>query len=265
MNQLNDIRRVLISGGHGFLGSALKTRLASLGCETLVLTRSVRGAGDIRWNPAAREIEGEKLNGIDAVVHLAGESLTSGRWTKERKASFRSSRVEATDFLVEALGRCELPPKIFLCSSGIGVYGNSGYAICDESTGRGEGFLADLCVDWERAAMKAESFARRVVSLRTGVVLSPESGALKLMLPIFRKGLGGQIGDGKIWMSWIALEDWVEAVIFILGNELEGPVNLAAPEAVSNGAFTKALGKALGRPTVFPVPRFMLKGMYGSE
>ena len=256
--------RVLITGGTGFLGSRLKAFLSAQGHEVLVLTRRKPGPGEIRWKPELGEIEVRRLEGLDAVVHLAGESLTSGRWSEQRKKVLWSSRVDATKFLVEALARLAKPPRLLLSGSGIGYYGSLGDTVCDEGTGRGSGFLAELCEAWEAAALKAAPFVERVALLRTGVVIDPAGGALAEMLPAFRWGLGGPIGGGRQWFPWIALDDWLRAVTWCLfRRRAEGPVNLVAPDAARQERFAKALGAALGRPACLPVPKFGLRALFG--
>lgn len=256
--------KVLITGGTGFLGSRLGDLLRSQGHEVSVVTRSKRSESDVRWDPQKGEVERSRLEGCDALVHLAGESLTSGRWTESRKRSLWSSRVDATSFLVDTLSRLESPPKVLLSGSGIGYYGSDPERVFDESAKRGEGFLAELCEAWEAQARRAETLGTRVVLLRTGVVVDPRGGALKQMLPAFRMGGGGPIGDGEQWFPWIGLEDWIRAVVWCAQQKkVAGPVNLAAPGIVRQKEFASELGHALGRPSFLPAPKFALSAVFG--
>ncbi len=264
--QLPDFRslRILISGGSGFLGTNLSAFLRAQGHEVKVLTRSPRLPGDVRWDPANGEVELPRLEGFDAVFHLAGANLSSARWTEARKRELWSSRVDATRFLVDALDRLEKPPSVFLGGSGIGYYGSAAEAVFDESSRRGEGFLAELCEAWEAAAWRAESLGCRVVNLRTGVVLDPRGGALAKMLPAFKLGGGGPLGSGAQWFPWIALEDWIRIATWCLfDRRIVGPVNLVAPGIVRQRDFAQILGKVLRRPAFLPAPRFALKMLLG--
>jgi len=257
-------KRVLVSGATGFLGNALRAFLAAQGHEVSALTRSPRSERDVAWDPEKGSIDASRLDGFDAVLHLAGESLVGGRWTAERKRRLWDSRVEGTRLLVEALGKVSAPPSAFVCASGVGYYGDAGDRVVDEAAAKGEGFLADLCGAWEREARAGEGWGARVAALRTGVVLDPRGGALKQMLPPFRCGLGGPLGRGRQWMPWIALEDWIHAAAFValLADE-GGPCNLVSPEPVRNAAFARALGGALRRPALLPVPRLALEALFG--
>ncbi len=256
--------RVLISGGSGFLGTHLKAFLSAQGHSVCTLTRRPQAPDQIRWDPSHGEIEIRRLERFDAVAHLAGASLTSGRWTNARKKELWSSRVDATRFLTEALGQLEKPPGILLSGSGIGYYGDRADSIVDEASPRGDGFLAELCEAWERAAASAQPFVERIGFLRTGVVLDSRGGALAQMLPPFRMGLGGPIGSGSQWFPWIALEDWIRAVAWCLfRRKAAGPINLVAPEATRQRAFAQALGNALERPALLPAPRFALRALFG--
>lgn len=257
--------RILISGSHGFLGSALMAHLTAAGhrLTRLVRPHASKGAGGVPWDPAAGTIDVAELEGIDAVVHLAGESVI-GRWTPEKKARIRDSRVNGTRLLAESLGRMSSPPHTFVCASAIGYYGDRGDDMMQEDSPAGAGFLAEVCQAWEAAAQPAARAGIRVVNLRTGLVLSPRGGALAKMLPPFRLGLGGRLGSGRQYMSWIAIDDWLQAVGHILQTPaLRGPVNLVAPNPVTNAEFTKTLGRVLGRPTVLPVPAFAIRIGFG--
>lgn len=240
---------IFISGSHGFLGSALMAHLSANGHR---VTRLTRGA-----------VDAVRLEGAEAVIHLAGESIM-GRWTSAKKAKIRDSRVEGTRALAEALARLSRPPQVMLCASATGIYGDRADEQLQETSAPGSGFLAEVCQAWEAAAQPAVQQGIRVAFLRTGMVLSPQGGALAKMLPAFRAGMGGRLGRGRQYMSWISLEDWLEAVSHILeASELRGPVNLVSPQPVTNRGFTKALGRALKRPTVFPVPAFVLRVLLG--
>ncbi len=256
--------KVAITGGSGFLGTQLKHLLGAQGHEVFVVTRSKLSETDIRWNPAAGEIELARLEGLDAIIHLAGESLTSGRWNEERKKRLWSSRVDATKFLVEAIERLESPPSVLLSGSGIGIYGSDPETVFTETSARGKGFLAELCEAWEAEASRAETVDTRVCFLRTGVVIDPRGGALAKMLPAFRFGFGGPLGDGQQWFPWISLEDWIGAVNWLIfAGKARGPVNLVAPEAVRQKEFARLLGKALKRPAFLPAPRFVISAVLG--
>lgn len=248
--------RVAVTGASGLVGSALVPFLTTGGhAVTRVVRGGVGDAATVRWDPAAGTIDAAGLEGHDAVVHLAGESIASGRWTPERKARIRDSRVRGTRVLCETLARLARPPRTLVAASAIGWYGERGDAVVDEGSAAGSGFLADVCREWEEAAAPARAAGLRVVHVRLGVVLSPAGGALAQLLPPFRLGVGGRVGDGRQWMSWIAIDDAVGAIHHALVTEgLVGPVNAVAPDAVTNRAFTATLAGVLRRPAVLPVP-----------
>ena len=257
------ISRILVSGVSGPIGTALLPTLKTRGYD---VTRLVRGAAtgedQIPWD-LARPISPEMVSGFDAVIHLAGESIV-GRWTKTKKIKIRSSRVAGTTSLAEALAGAKDKPQVFVCSSAIGYYGDRGNEVLTEQSKPGTGFLPDVCREWEAATQAAIHAGIRTVQIRTGVVLSPKGGALGKMLPPFKMGVGGTIGDGRQWMSWIDLQDMVGAIHHILKSDLlQGPVNLVAPKPVTNAEFTKTLGRALSRPTVLPLPAFAVKLAFG--
>jgi len=257
------ISRILVSGVSGPIGTALLPTLKTRGYD---VTRLVRGAAtgedQIPWD-LARPISPEMVSGFDAVIHLAGESIV-GRWTKTKKIKIRSSRVAGTTSLAEALAGAKDKPQVFVCSSAIGYYGDRGNEVLTEQSKPGTGFLPDVCREWEAATQAAIHAGIRTVQIRTGVVLSPKGGALGKMLPPFKMGVGGTIGDGRQWMSWIDLQDMVGAIHHILKSDLlQGPVNLVAPKPVTNAEFTKALGRVLSRPTVLPLPAFAVKLAFG--
>ena len=259
--------RILVSGASGLIGSALIPCLRAKGMEAAVLVRrpaEADGRDRIHWNPDAHLIDVHSLSGFDAVVHLAGENIASGRWTPARKQRIYDSRVKGTDLLATALASCPAPPKTFLCSSAIGYYGDRGEEVLDETALPGRGFLAETCVAWEAAARPAADAGIRTVHLRTGVVLSRDAGMLARLLPPFRLGLGGPLGLGKAWMSWIALEDMIRVILHCLeGEGASGPVNAVAPHPVTNREFTRALAGVLRRPAVFPVPPVALRLAFG--
>lgn len=266
--------RVLISGASGLVGSALVERLSVDRCQLSVLTRGQRpNATDnrqsttdkcIRWDPAADELDTAAVDGFDAVVHLAGENIAQGRWTAEKKARIRDSRVQGTGLLCRALAGTARRPKVLVSASAVGYYGDRGDEELDESSAPGTGFLAEVCRQWEAATEPAAAAGIRVVCVRLGVVLARRGGVLARMLPLFRYGLGGRSGSGRQYMSWIALGDAVEAICHVLATAaLSGPVNLVSPNPVTNREFTKALGRALHRPTLFPVPAFVLRLVLG--
>ncbi len=256
---------ILVSGASGLIGSALTPCLEAAGHRVtrLVRGRARPGWGEVAWEPEAGRLPLPALEGVDAVVHLAGEGI-AGRWTADKKRRIYDSRVHGTQIVCEALRQVVKPPKTFVCASAIGYYGNRGERLLLEESRAGEDFLARVCVDWEAAAAPAAERGIRVVSLRLGMVLSSTGGALGQMLPPFRLGFGGVLGGGAQYMSWIALDDVVGAISHVLTTEsLHGAVNLVAPEAVSNRGFTKTLGRVLRRPTAFAVPAFAARLLFG--
>lgn len=258
--------RILISGAHGLVGTALiKSLQADGGHEIFRLVRHYpESSSEIEWSPDRYSIALARIEGFDAVVHLAGESIAEGRWTDEKKKRIRESRVKGTRLLGDALANLTAPPKTMISASAIGYYGNRGDEVLTESSASGEGFLPDVCVEWEKATALATEKGIRVVNTRFGIILDQNGGALAKMLPPFRMGIGGRIGSGKQWMSWIALDDVVGGIKFALTDEtLSGPVNFVAPNPVTNAEFTKTLGKALSRPTIFPIPAFGVRLVFG--
>jgi len=264
MSRSQDSLRVAISGASGMVGSALSAFLRTGGHEVVPLVRS-DAQGGVRWDPREGEIDAGALEGVDAVIHLAGAPVADKRWSDARKALIRDSRVDGTRVLSEALAGLAQKPRVLISASAIGYYGDAGADEVDEGSPPGEGFLADVCRDWEAATAAAEAAGIRVVHLRIGVVLSPRGGALgKLLLP-FRLGVGGRIGRGKQWMSWIALDDLVGILHALLyADEVEGPVNAVAPNPVTNREFTRTLGRVLRRPTILPVPAFAIRAAFGA-
>ncbi len=248
--------QIAVTGASGLIGSALVPFLTTAGHH---VRRLVRGepkcADDFRWDPAAASVDPAALAGCDAVVHLAGESIASHRWTAAQKQKILSSRVESTKLLASSLAALSPRPKVCVAASAIGYYGDRGDEQLDESSRPGAGFLPDVCRQWEAALQPAALAGIRVVNVRFGVVLSPAGGALKTMLTPFRLGLGGRIGKGRQFMSWIGLDDAIGAIYHALLTEsLAGPVNVVTPDPVTNQEFTKTLGRVLGRPTFFPMP-----------
>lgn len=248
--------KILVSGSSGLIGNTLVPFLTTGGHSVVRLVRSDSEQG-IHWNPAEGTIQADKLEGFDAVVHLGGENISEGRWTEAKKARIRDSRVDSTRLLAGALAKLKRKPRVLVCASAIGFYGDRGERALDESATPGEGFLCDVCRDWEAAAEPARKAGIRVVHLRFGVVLAANGGALAKMLLPFKLGLGGVLGSGDQYMSWVTVDDAVGMVAFAIDNDsLEGPVNAVAPNPVTNREYTKTLGKVLSRPTLIPVPAF---------
>lgn len=249
--------KVAVTGAGGLVGSALCPFLTSGGHEVLRVTRGRGPAppGSLIWDPDRRDLDLELLEGIDAVVHLAGENIAAGRWNPERKAMIRESRLRGTRLLAESLARLRRKPAVLVAASAIGLYGDRGADRLDEESLPGEGFLADLCREWEAATHPAVDAGIRVVNLRFGIVLAAHGGALKRMLLPFQLGLGGPTGNGRQYLSWIALDDLVGIIHHALGDQrLSGPVNAVAPEAVTSREFAGVLGRVLHRPAVLPIP-----------
>jgi len=257
--------RVAISGAGGLIGSALVATFQAAGQQVRRLTRRESAdPSEIFWDPVGERIESAKLEGLDAVIHLAGENIASGRWNERRKAAILDSRVRGTRLIATTLAALRRPPRVLLNASAIGYYGDRGDEPLDETSPPGTGFLAESCQAWEAAADPALRAGLRVCKLRIGVVLSREGGALAKMLPAFRWGLGGRLGSGRQYMSWIALDDVVEAFRFVLFNPtLEGAFNAVAPGPVTNAEFTRALGRVLRRPTLLPVPAMAIRLLLG--
>ncbi|MCK6439611.1 MAG: TIGR01777 family oxidoreductase [Planctomycetes bacterium] len=256
--------KIAITGSTGLIGQALIPRLLAQGCEVIRFSRSRDPIGAVYWNPEGGEIDQAALEGVDAIIHLAGEPVASGRWTKAKKARIRDSRVKGTQLLAQTLARLQKKPEVLLCGSAVGFYGDRSGATMIEDSSPGEGFLAATCVEWEASAKPAEDAGIRVVYLRTGIVLSPGGGALGKMLPAFKFGLGGRLGSGKQYMSWIAMDDMVRGIEFALDqSSLRGPVNFTAPNPVTNAEFTNTLARVLRRPAFLPVPALALRAIFG--
>jgi hypothetical protein len=257
--------KLLISGSHGLVGKALVKSLQAGGNEIFRLVRHApESDSEIEWSPERYSIALALLEGFDAVVHLAGESIASGRWDEAKKRKIRESRLKGTKLLSDALANLKRPPKALISASAIGYYGNRGDELLTETSLPGGDFLADVCVEWENATAHATEKGIRVVNTRFGIILASEGGALAKMLPPFRMGVGGKIGSGKQWMSWIALDDVVGGIEYVLETDsVNGPVNFVAPNPVRNAEFTKTLGRVLSRPTIFPIPAFGVRLLFG--
>jgi uncharacterized protein len=256
---------VAVTGSRGLVGSALVLFLTTGGHR---VTRLVRGApansDEAAWDPAGGMADLSRLDGMDAVVHLAGENIAAGRWTPARKAEIRRSRVEGTRRLCEALAQLAHPPRVLASASAVGFYGDRGAEVVTEDRASGDGFLPDVCRDWEAATEPASRAGIRVVTLRFGMILSPAGGALRKMHLPFRLGIGGCVGDGQQFMSWIALDDAIGAIHHCLcGEQVRGPVNVAAPGPVTNADFTRTLARVLRRPAVILLPAFAARLLFG--
>ncbi len=256
---------VVVSGSRGLVGSALVPLLTTGGHRvTRLVRRATAGPDEAAWDPMRRQMDASRLDGADAVVHLAGENIAAGRWTPARKAEIRRSRVDGTRNLCEVLARLPRPPKVLVSASAIGLYGDRGAEVLTEESAPGTGFLTDVCREWEAATEPASRAGIRVVNLRFGMVLSPRGGALRKLLLPFRLGMGGRIGDGRQFTSWIALDDAVGVIHHALCEEsVRGPVNAVAPGPVTNAEFTRTLARVLRRPTLLPVPAFAARLAFG--
>jgi uncharacterized protein len=254
--------KVLISGGSGLVGGALTGALRADGHTVCHLVRPGGKAapGDVQWNPLSALVDVPAMEGFDAVVNLNGASIADGRWTSKRKTILRGSRVDSTRVLVDALSHLKQPPRVFVCASATGYYGNRGDEVLTETSGYGNDFLAILCRAWEGEAARASSSGIRTVIARFGIVLSAEGGALSRMLTPFRLGAGGRLGSGRQWMSWIALEDAVKVLRAAIDDaRWNGALNLVSPEPVRNSDFTRVLASVLHRPAICPAPAFALR------
>jgi len=259
--------KIAITGASGLIGRALSSSLNTSGHTVVpVVRRAVTdGSSAITWNPADGTIDAAGFEGIDAVVHLAGAGIGDKRWSEAYKREILESRTKGTELLATTLASLDAPPKVMVSGSAIGFYGDTGDTAVDESAPPGTDFLAKVCVDWEAAAAPAIEAGIRVPFLRTGIVLSRDGGALAKMLPLFRFGLGGRMGSGRQWWSWISMADEIGAIRWLIDHDISGPVDATAPNPVTNRDFTKALGAAMHRPTLAPVPSFGPKILLGSE
>lgn len=258
--------RIAITGSSGLIGSALVRSLEADGHTAVRVVRAGGGRGAVRWDIDAGEIDAAGLEGLDGVVHLAGEGIAEKRWTDEQKDKIRGSRTKGTALLAGALASLRAQPRVLVSGSGVDVYGDRGDEQLTEASGRGgPGFLTEVVVAWEAATAAAEAAGIRVANIRTSMVLDRVGGALPRIVKIARLGLLGKLGSGRQWMSWISLADEVAAIRFLLEHDIAGPVNLAAPAPVTNAVFTKTLGRVVHRPTLVPVPRFGPKLLVGAE
>jgi uncharacterized protein (TIGR01777 family) len=257
---------VLVTGSHGFIGSALIPRLRADGHRVARLVRGApEGGDDVRWDPHAGTVDAAGLEGVDAVVHLAGAGIGDKRWTAERKRLILESRTRGTSLLARTLAGLQRRPSVLVSGSAIGIYGDRGSEVLTEASAPGSGFTAEVCTAWEAATAPAADAGIRVAHVRTGIVLSAHGGALGRMLPPFKLGVGGRMGSGSQYMSWIAIDDEVGAIRHLLTVDVAGPVNLTAPNPVTNAEFTEVLGRALHRPTKLPTPMLALRAVYGGE
>jgi uncharacterized protein (TIGR01777 family) len=255
--------KVLVSGSSGLIGNALGSALRASGHDVERLVRGKATAPDqISWNPA-EPLPSASFSGFDAVVHLAGESIV-GRWSEDKKRRIVESRVPATRYLAAALAEAQQRPRVFICASAVGYYGDRGEEVLSEDSPSGEGFTAELCRQWEAAAQSVANAGIRAVQIRTGIVLSADGGALRKMLPPFRMGLGGNLGNGRQWMPWIDVGDVIGAIQHLLTAEsTSGPVNMVSPNPVRNAEFTKTLAAVLHRPAIFPMPALAARLAFG--
>lgn len=257
--------RVAITGATGLIGTALRRSLERDGHRVTAVVRREPGPEEVRWDPDGGTIDAAGLEGHDAVVHLAAENVGERRWTEAQKAKIRDSRVLGTALLAGALSELERKPRVLVSASGVNYYGDRGDSVVTEASPAGSSFLARVCVDWEAATVPAAEVGIRVAMIRSGVVLAPGGGALGRMIPLFRFGLGGKLGSGRQYWSWISLIDEVRAIRFLIDHQVHGPVNLCSPKPATNAEFTAALAKVLHRPAIFPVPSFGPSLLLGRE
>lgn len=255
--------KIAITGSSGLIGSALTAHLRTAGHEVIEMQRGPASDPAAIWNPAEGWVREGALTGIDAVVNLGGASLGEGRWSDERKQVLCSSRIDATRVLVDHLREHNIRPSVFIQGSAVGYYGNRGEERLDEAAAPGDDFLANLTHDWEAEAQRASEVGARVVFARTAFVIDREADAFKRLTMPIKFGIGGKLGSGRQWFPWIHLQDHVRAIEFLLTEDIAGPVNLAAPETLTNAGITKVIGSVLGRPTFFAVPGFALKLLLG--
>jgi uncharacterized protein (TIGR01777 family) len=258
--------KILITGASGLIGQALSQELIARGHTTVAaVRRAPRRNDEVQWDPQSGVMSPDAFQGVDAVVHLAGAGIGDKRWTDSYKMEILESRTRGTRLLAETMASLEVKPSVFLSGSAIGIYGVRDDEELTEQSSIGSGFLADVCRDWEAAAAPATQAGIRTVLLRTGIVLSPKGGALKKQLPLFKLGLGGKFGNGKQWQSWISITDEVNAITHLLTSSVSGPVNLTAPQPVTNTDFTRTLASVVSRPAIVPIPSFGPKLLLGGE
>ena len=258
--------RIAITGSTGLIGSALVSHLRTAGHETISLVRRApTSPAEVQWDPSRGILNAKDLEGVNAVVHLAGAGIGAKRWTESYKREILESRTKSTELLAQRLTEVEIKPSVFLSGSAIGIYGPRGDEELSENASHGSTFLADVCERWESATGPAQAAGIRTAHLRTGIVLSTQGGALKKQLPLFKLGLGGRFAKGDQWQSWISITDEIRAITHLLTSSLEGPVNLTAPEPVTNGEFTRVLASVVKRPAILPIPSFGPKLLLGGE
>lgn len=256
--------KVLIAGASGLVGSALIPALEAEGAEVTRLVRTSAGAGEIEWHPNNDQLDPARLEGFDAIINLSGENIAAGRWTDDQKRKIRDSRINGTHLLSEAIVKLSNRPGVFVCASATGIYGDRGDEILDETSDSGGGFLAGVCREWEMATGPAVQAGVRTVNLRFGPILAREGGMLAKLLTPFKMGMGGKVGSGKQYISWISIDDAVAAVQLALRDEsVRGPLNIVSPNPVTNEVFTKTLGHVLSRPTALAIPAFAAKLAFG--
>lgn len=257
--------RIVISGASGLIGTALVDKLVADGHTVSRLVRRDASTDEASWDPVSGRLDPAVIDGCDAVINLSGANIGDKRWSDDYKLELMSSRVQTTELLANTMADVDHKPSVFLSGSAVGWYGDRGDERLDELSTPGEGFLSDLCQEWEASTLAAEKAGIRTVHLRTGIVLSPRGGALKKQLPLFKLGLGGRFGNGHQWQSWITIDDEIGAISHLLSAETCGAVNITAPNPVTNVEFTATLAKVLHRPAVLPVPGFAPKIVFGSE
>lgn len=256
--------KVLIAGASGLVGSALIPELEAEGDTITRLVRTSPGAGELEWHPNNDQINPAAVEGFDAIINLAGENIAGGRWTDELKKKIHDSRIYSTHLLSETIAKLKQKPKVFLCASATGIYGDRGEEILDEQSDSGGGFLAGLCREWEQATEPASAAGVRTVNLRFGPILAREGGMLAKLLTPFKMGMGGKVGSGRQFVSWVAIEDAISAIKLALHSEaIRGPLNIVSPNPVTNEIFTKTLGHVLGRPTALAMPAFAVRLAFG--
>ena len=260
-------KKILVAGSSGLIGTALVSSLQSDGHEVCRLVRRpVKAANEIHWDPESGLLEGNALEGFDVIIHLGGEGIGDKRWSKSRKEKILTSRVVSSKLLSEKIAILDSKPEVFILANAIGWYGSRGEEELTEESKKGEGFLSEVCLEWESSAEAVQDSGVRTIYLRSGIVLSSSGGVLAKMLPPFKLGIGGKMGSGKQWMSWISLDDEVGAITHLMNNKkCNGAYNLTAPEPVTNYEFTKTLGRTLKRPSILPLPGFMLRILFGSR